>query len=111
MAVARIPEPGDAVEVAAVGNIAIHVTGPRGSWRTSGSSFVVGAPGDPRKPMTHERALDPRDVLILFTDGLTTRTDLQGELDLLREHPIIIAHQLVERFGRDNDDALVLVVR
>jgi hypothetical protein len=29
----------------------------------------------------------------------------------LREHPIVIAHQLVERFGRADDDVLVLVAR
>ena len=30
---------------------------------------------------------------------------------LLRAHPAVIAQRVLERFGRDNDDALVLVVR
>jgi hypothetical protein len=30
---------------------------------------------------------------------------------ILGEHPIVIAHQLAQRFGRENDDVLVLVAR
>ena len=54
-------------------------------------------------------ALGARDAVILFSDGISTKVDLRADLDLLREHPIVIAHQVVERFARDNDDALVLV--
>ena len=36
--------------------------------------------------------------------------DLTGEHDLLREHPVVIAQRVVERFARDNDDVLVMVV-
>ena len=36
---------------------------------------------------------------------------LEDEPALLREHPIVIAQYLVETFGRETDDALVLVAR
>ena len=51
-----------------------------------------------------------RDILILFSDGIRSKLDLTGELDLLREHPAVIAQRVVERFARDDDDVLVMVV-
>jgi anti-sigma regulatory factor (Ser/Thr protein kinase) len=111
MAVVRIPEPGEDALASVVGNIDVHIYGLAEGRRLSGRSFVLGAPGTRRRPVREEHPFGPRDVLVLFSDGLRTHTDLEGELDLLREHPIVIAHQLVQRFGRENDDVLVLVVR
>jgi anti-sigma regulatory factor (Ser/Thr protein kinase) len=97
---------------AAVGNIAIHLYGRGRPQRSMGSAFVLGAPRSraPRKTRVETHSFEPRDVLVLFSDGLSTRVDLESELDLLREHPLVVAHQLLARWVRDNDDALVLVV-
>jgi anti-sigma regulatory factor (Ser/Thr protein kinase) len=111
MALARIPEPGGRVETACAGNVSIHLVGPGQSRHVSGPSRVLGAPGQARRAERQEHELGSRDVVALYSDGLVTKTDLEGELDLLREHPIVIAHELVKRFGRDNDDVLVLVAR
>jgi anti-sigma regulatory factor (Ser/Thr protein kinase) len=111
MAVVRVPEPGGAAVASIVGNIDVHIYGLAEGRRLSGPSFVLGAPGTRRRTVREEHPLGPRDVLVLFSDGLSSRTDLEGELDLLREHPIVIAHQLAQRFGRQNDDVLVLVAR
>ena len=111
MAVARIPEPGETVETSCVGNVSAHLYGLDRSRRIMGPSFVLGSPGRIRKPSREDFSLSARDVVALFSDGLTTRTDLEGDLALLREHPIVIAQELVRRFGRDNDDVLVLVAR
>jgi anti-sigma regulatory factor (Ser/Thr protein kinase) len=112
MAVAHVHEPGRAAQVACVGNVSAHLVGPRGAYRLTGHSFVLGAPGRTPKVLIEQRALERNEVVILFTDGLSTKTDIEGELDLLlREHPVVIAHQLVERFGRAHDDALVVVAR
>jgi hypothetical protein len=54
--------------------------------------------------------LDERDVLVLFTDGIRSRFVLEDDLDLVREHPIVIAQRVVERFSREDDDVLVMVV-
>jgi hypothetical protein len=105
------PQTADEIEAACVGNVSVHAYGFSAGWRMLGTSFVLDAPDPTRKPVREEHPLGPRDALVLFTDGLSTRTQLEGDLDLLREHPIVIAHQLALRFGRDNDDALVLVVR
>jgi hypothetical protein len=50
-------------------------------------------------------------VVMLFSDGLSTRLSLSEEPELLREHPILIAQKLMDAFARDNDDALILVAR
>jgi anti-sigma regulatory factor (Ser/Thr protein kinase)/serine/threonine protein phosphatase PrpC len=112
MAVAKIREPGNVAVVGCVGNVSVHVYGVGAARRFAGPSFVLGAAGRTPKVFLEEQMLAPSDAVVLFTDGLTTKTDLEGELDLvLREHPIRIAHRLLERFGRENDDALVLVAR
>ncbi|WP_394842338.1 SpoIIE family protein phosphatase [Pendulispora brunnea] len=111
MTVARVNEPGDTVEAAYAGNVNLHIYGPRGARRGMGPSIVLGMPNTKPKAWREDHALDGRDVLVLFSDGLTTRTDIDGEFDLLREHPIVVAQALADRFGRDNDDLLVLVAR
>jgi anti-sigma regulatory factor (Ser/Thr protein kinase) len=50
-------------------------------------------------------------VLIMFTDGLKSRTSLKGQLDVLRQSSIAIAEHLIENDSRPDDDALVLVAR
>jgi anti-sigma regulatory factor (Ser/Thr protein kinase) len=111
MSVASMVEPGHAVDIASVGNVSAHLYGFGPTRRVSGSSFVVGAIGKPHRAAHESHALGASDALVLFSDGLTTRTDLEGDLDLLREHPVVIAQRMVERFGRNNDDVLVLVAR
>lgn len=100
----------DQVELAGVGNITAHVYGPQKTRRFTGTSFVVGARGDARRPATETIELGPRDVLVVHSDGIRSGLDLTGELDLLREHPIVVAQRVVERFGRPDDDAMVMVI-
>jgi serine/threonine protein phosphatase PrpC len=111
MATARIHEPSGELESASVGNASVRLCGPQLNRRFAGRSHVLGTPGSVRKPLTEQERIGSRDVLVLFSDGLSSRAALESDLDLLREHPIVIAEQLVERFARDNDDVLVLVAR
>ncbi|HEX7603296.1 MAG TPA: hypothetical protein VF316_16875, partial [Polyangiaceae bacterium] len=85
--------------------------GPGTSHRFVGSQSALGVPGPVRHVRLDRTPIWPREALVLYTDGLSARASLEGELDLLREHPIIVAHAMLERFGRDDDDALVLVAR
>ncbi|CAN5855427.1 hypothetical protein BH11MYX2_BH11MYX2_26670 [soil metagenome] len=55
--------------------------------------------------------IEPNETLLVYTDGIASRASIAEDFALLREHPIVIAHQLVERFARDDDDVLVLVAR
>ncbi|HEY3820116.1 MAG TPA: SpoIIE family protein phosphatase [Polyangiaceae bacterium] len=109
MAAARLDE-GSAMSVAGVGNVSAHVYGPGVSWRFGGSSYFLGSPGGARRIALEQRQVQTREILVLFSDGIRSRMDLTGELDLMREHPAVIAQRIVERFGRDDDDVLVMVV-
>jgi anti-sigma regulatory factor (Ser/Thr protein kinase) len=109
MAAARLEATGE-LSVAGVGNVGTHVYGTGPSWRFGGSSYVLGTPGGVRRVAMERHPLRERDVLVMFSDGIRSRIDLTGELDLLREHPAIVAQRVVERFGREDDDVLVMVI-
>jgi anti-sigma regulatory factor (Ser/Thr protein kinase) len=109
MAVARVEEDAERIELASVGNIGTHVCGLRTCRRFCGSSFVLGAPQRVRKVHSETTPLARRELLVMFTDGVTSRLALEDELELLREHPVVIAQEVVRRFAREDDDALVLV--
>ena len=110
MAVARVDDTGQSLRAAVVGDVSLLVDGPGTHRHVLSRPFLLGARGHKPKIVIETASLATRDVVILFTDGISTRADLQADLELLREHPIVIAEQIVERFARDNDDALVLVV-
>ncbi len=112
MAVARIDLQLRQIEHAGVGDVGTHLCRPRESHRFSGGAGVLGAPDHrERKYVVEREPVQDHDVLVMFSDGLTTRVDISQELQLLRRHPIVIAAHLLERFGRSNDDAMVLVTR
>ena len=65
-----------------------------------------------RRTTTEQHAAFPaRGVLVLHTDGLSTRWTLDGRTDLLRQPPDVIAAALWRDHCRSSDDSLVLVVR
>jgi anti-sigma regulatory factor (Ser/Thr protein kinase) len=100
----------DRVELAGIGNVMARVYGLQGTRRFTGTSFVVGARGEHRPPARESVQLEPRDVLVVCSDGIRSGLDLTGQHELLREHPIVVAQRIVERFGRPDDDATVMVI-
>ncbi len=50
-------------------------------------------------------------VLIMNSDGLTSRWDLEAYPGIISKHPSIIAASLYRDFNRERDDATVLVAR
>jgi anti-sigma regulatory factor (Ser/Thr protein kinase) len=110
MSIAHLDEARCELALASVGNVSSRVVGPDGTRRFGGSSFVLGAPGPLRALRTERCAMGRYDALLLASDGVTSRMDIAGDPALLREHPVVIAQRLVERFGRHNDDVMVLVV-
>lgn len=112
MAIARVAEDTSMLETASVGNIDVQVCAPRSARRFGGATAVVGGSLRPSAKAQSERVrLGARDLIVLATDGIGPRMSIEGELSLLRQHPIVIAQRVIERFGRANDDALVLVAR
>lgn len=99
------------LELASVGNITIELVQPRASRRFGATSFVVGSPQRGWRAQVEATAVAKDEALVVFTDGISSRASISDDLALLREHPVVIAQQLVHRFGRDDDDVLVLVAK
>lgn len=111
MAITRVDERASALETASVGNIAVQLAAHRRAHRFGASSAVLGARQPAMRVRSEMSMAESTDVVIMMTDGIKTQLSLDEEAELLREHPIVIAWEIVSRFGRSNDDALVLVAR
>jgi serine/threonine protein phosphatase PrpC len=111
MAISRLDEKDLSLETACVGNIAVQLAAPRATRRFGGSSAVLGSRSGTARVKSEIVVLRSEEILIMTTDGISSRLAVEEDLDLLREHPIVIAQQIVTRFGRDNDDVLVLVAK
>ena len=110
MAVVAVQEgPAPSLDLASVGNITVALVRSRSERRFGATSFVVGAAQPAWRPHVEVVAMDPHDLLVLHTDGIQSRIFVAADEALLRQHPVSIAHQLAERFGREDDDVLVLV--
>ena len=112
MAACRIDEASGTMEVASIGNVELQICRPRDARRFGGSSAIVGGKGNrATKARPMNATLLPDDLVIVTTDGISSKLSIEEDLPLLREHPIVIAQRIMERFARTNDDALVLVSR
>jgi anti-sigma regulatory factor (Ser/Thr protein kinase) len=111
MAVAHIDLPHRQLEHAAIGDIRTCSYRPRAARRFLSTAGVLGASQHNRKYLVEREPMREHDVIVMHSDGLTSRADISEELQLLRRHPIVIAAHLLEHFGRSNDDAMVLVAR
>jgi hypothetical protein len=112
MAVACIDLRRGQIEHAGIGDVRTHIYRPRECHRFGSVAGVLGATNQRgRKCVAERKPMQDHDVIVMFSDGLTTRVDISEERQLLRRHPIVIAAHLLDRFGRSNDDALVLVTR
>jgi serine/threonine protein phosphatase PrpC len=109
MAAARIDETG--LELASAGNVEASVTSFRSRRRFGGTAGTVGGRPGPLRVRTETTTLTTEDVLVLTTDGIVTKSSIEEDAGLLRSHPAVIAQHVLQRFARQSDDALVLVVR
>lgn len=113
MSILHIDERRGTVRHAGVGNVTMHVVGPSQSRAFSGISAVLGMTPARVSTRTHDEdsaPLGPWDVVYAFTDGLATRTLLDVRNGAARKHPLLVAHALLEAFGRKHDDATIVVV-
>lgn len=62
-----------------------------------------------RTPREHTYPFAPSSVLVLATDGLSSR--MQFDAELLNRHPALIAGVLFRDHHRDNDDAALVVAK
>ncbi len=111
LAIARLELAAGQLSHAGAGNVASRIfqQGTRTSFLSA--ARVLGMRQPPVRIPLETVSLGSDAVLVMFTDGILSRADLTLELELLRQPPLVIAHEVLERFGRKNDDALVLVAR
>jgi len=64
----------------------------------------------PRRVQQFEYQRTPDSVLIMHSDGISARGNLRDRPQLVAHHPAIIAAALYRDFGRNRDDATVVVI-
>jgi len=112
LSVVRLDGSNGDVDCLAAGDVHAHLYSGRDAHFFTSTPFVVGDPQFARRKVRIEHTtVDAGAVLLMFTDGLQSRTTLKGELELLRRPAIVIAQYLLATHVRPNDDAMVLVAR
>jgi negative regulator of sigma-B (phosphoserine phosphatase) len=64
-----------------------------------------------RTPRPQTLQLEPGDLLVLYTDGVSDRFTSRDYPSVLRHSPQEVAQNIVKRFGKDHDDATCIAVR
>ena len=112
MSIVRFNKAAREMECLAAGDVHVHLYSPQGAHYFTPVPLVLrGVEIPPRKLRVERTPVDAGSVLVMFTDGLMSRTSLKGRLDLLRQPPMALAQHLIETEARATDDALVLVAR
>jgi anti-sigma regulatory factor (Ser/Thr protein kinase) len=112
ISIMRFVQSGRNLEYVSAGDVYAHLYHLRDAHFFTPTPLMVGTGHFQKQRIRVEHvAVKPGSVLIMFTDGLKSRTTLKGELDVLRHPPIAIAQHLLENNSRPDDDALVCVVR
>lgn len=109
MAVAQIDAAAGSARFAGVGNIVGIVVSGEASQHLLSTDGTVGY----NMRLVREVSVDwtARSTMILTTDGLSTRWNLNRHPGLIQHHPSLIAAVLHRDFARDSDDATVVVVK
>jgi anti-sigma regulatory factor (Ser/Thr protein kinase) len=109
MAIAAIDPVAGRLCFAGVGNIAAAIYSGEQTRHLLSVEGVVGYQS--RTLKMEEHAWNPDCTLILASDGVSTRWNLARYPGLLNRHPVLIASVIHRDFGRDTDDATLLVAK
>jgi len=104
-AVLRIDERAHQVEFAGVGNIELNAVS-QSPIRPVCTPGIIGRPIRVIKPYQFDLA--PGDLLVMHSDGISSRMDLRPHRTLV---PSVIAEALLQQYGKRHDDASCVVVR
>src|SRR5215831_12951295 len=112
MSIARFNKLNGMCDCVSVGDVHSHLYKLRDARFFAATPLVLGTGQLAKQKVRVETAtVEPDSVLVMFTDGLKSGTNLKGQLDVLRQPAICIAQHLLEHYSRPNDDTLVLVAR
>jgi anti-sigma regulatory factor (Ser/Thr protein kinase) len=98
----------DKVTYAGVGNISGVLISPGKSQGMVSHNGTLGL--NQRRTQQFEYRRDPGALLIMHSDGVSARWELKKRADLLARHPAIVAASIYRDYGRERDDATVVVV-
>jgi anti-sigma regulatory factor (Ser/Thr protein kinase)/serine/threonine protein phosphatase PrpC len=110
MALARFDQNRNRFTVASVGNIELRLVGGVGPFNPVVRRGIVGLSTAP-EPVPTEHLWSASAVLIIYSDGISSRWTTQELEPLVSQAAGIIARRLLDRHGRLDDDATVLVIK
>jgi hypothetical protein len=97
------------VRYAGVGNIATTLWAPGETRSLVSHNGIVGH--EMRKVQVFEYPLPPQGMLVMHSDGVSTRWQLEKYPGLALRDPAVVAAVLYRDFCRGRDDATVVVAR
>lgn len=93
---------------AGIGNTVIRKFGSQ-ELRLPSRSGIIGV--NRRTPKEERMTMVPGDVVLLYTDGVKDRFELRDYPQLLHHSAETIARTVIQRFGKDHDDATCIALR
>ena len=96
------------LDYAGIGNTAMRRFG-NAETRLVSQDGVLGQ--NMRTPRPQTIQLEPGDVIVLYTDGVSDRFTSEDYPGVLRHAPKEVTNNIVQRFGKDHDDAACIAVR
>ncbi len=96
------------VDYAGIGNTAMRRFG-KIETRLVSHDGVLGH--NMRTPRPQTLQLEPGDLLVLYTDGVSDRFTSEEYPGVLHHPPNEVASNIVQRFGKNHDDAACIAVR
>ena len=110
-AIARVDRTRNVVQFAGVGNIAGRVVTGAGSRGLISRPGLIGTEIRPPRPHVVEVPWPAGSLMLLWSDGLTSRVMLDDYPGLIHHDPAVIAAVLHRDFGKGRDDATIIVVQ
>jgi len=102
---------GGTVTSSGLGNVSVLVAGPDGSTRRAATGHGTAGARGRNRYAEQASALPPAGVLLLHSDGVTSRWTLADRAELLRHSALVIAAAVLRDHERGRDDSLVVVVK
>jgi hypothetical protein len=92
---------------AGVGNVSATLISANGTRSLVSQNGTLGAIL-PRAVQEYTYPIDPSTSLLMFSDGLSTKSSIAAYPGIQNRHPVLISSVLYRDFGRKRDDATVL---